>query len=142
VVGKIARLDTATARFEINALAVSYAAAVVIDGFPESRPDDGDEVVVIGTELGPSGELLARTLERHETEIETREGQEIEIEGLITRFVSPQDFDVSGVTATTTTATQFEGGTASTLALNLKVHVKGRVNAAQRLEAREIEIED
>ena len=142
VVGKIARLDRAAARFEINALAVSYAAAVAIEGFPEGRPNDGDEVVVVGTALGPSGELLARTLERHGEEIEEREGNEIEIEGLITRFVSPQDFDVADVTATTTAATVFEGGTADSLTLNLKVHVKGRVDAAQRLEARKIEIED
>jgi len=141
VAGKIARLSRAAARFEINALVVSYAAAVTIEGFPEGQPENGDEVVVVGTALAPSGALLARTLERR-AEIEDREGEEFEVEGLITRFVTPQDFDVSGVTVTTTAATQYEHGTAASLALNLKVHVSGRVNTALQREVRKVEIED
>jgi Domain of unknown function (DUF5666) len=115
---------------------------VLIEGFPDGEPRNGDDVLVVGGSLAPSGTLLAQTLERRAAEIEEREGEEVEIEGLITRFVSAQDFDVSGVTVTTTPATQFEHGSAASLTLNLKVHVKGPVNAAQQVEAREVEIED
>ena len=142
VAGRIAALNRAAARFEINSLVVSYAAAVAIEGFPDGEPDDGDEVIVVGTALAAGGSLLARTLERRAEEIEGREGEEFEIEGRITRFVSPQDFDVSAVTVTTTATTQYEHGTAANLALNLKVHVSGRVNAALQFEARKVEIED
>jgi hypothetical protein len=115
---------------------------VVIEGFPEGEPHNGDDVLVIGGALAPSGTLLAQTLERRAAEIEEREGEEVEIEGLITRFVSAQDFDVSDVAVTTTPTTEFEHGTAASLVLNLKVHIKGRVNAAQQVEARKVEIED
>ena len=142
VSGTVADVDTASSRFRLNALVVSYAAAVSIEGFPQGRPENGDPVIVVGSALGANGELLARTLERHGAELEEREGRELEIEGLITRFVSPLDFDVAGVRATTTAATTYEHGTAADLRLDLKVHVKGRVNAAQLLEARKIEIED
>jgi hypothetical protein len=142
VLGTAANVDTAAARFTLNTLVVSYAAAVAIEDFPRGQPANGDVVVAVGTALGPNGELLARTLERRGAEIEESEGREIEIEGFITRFVSPLDFDVAGVLVTTTATTQFEHGSAADLQLDLKVHVKGRVNAAQQLEAREVEIDD
>jgi hypothetical protein len=142
VTGRIARLDRSAARFEINALAVSYAAAVVIDGFPGGQPSDGDEVVVTGITVAPNGTLLATTLARQNAEVTRRAGEEFEVEGLITRFVSPQDFDVAGIGVTTTAATSYEHGSAATLALDLKVHVSGRVNTALELEARRVEIDD
>ena len=70
------------------------------------------------------------------------EGDEFEVEGLITRFVSPQDFDVANVAVTTTATTQYEHGSAASLRLDLRVHVSGRINAALELEAGRVEIED
>ena len=142
VAGTVARLDRAAARFDINALTVSYAAAVVVEGFPGGQPSDGDEVVVTGRAISPSGDLLATTLERRAGAAGLREGDEFEVEGLITRFVSPQDFDVANVRVTTTSATQYEHGSASALRLDLKVHVSGRVNAALQRDVRRLEIED
>jgi hypothetical protein len=142
VTGRISRLDRGAARFDINSLTVSYAAALVIDGFPSGQPSDGDEVVVTGSTVAPSGTFLATTLVRHAAGIVRRAGDEFEVEGLITRFVSPQDFDVAGVRVTTTAATSYEHGSAASLALDLKVHVSGRVNAALELEARRVEIDD
>jgi hypothetical protein len=142
VAGRVARLDRSAARFDINALSVSYAAAVVVDGFPTGQPSDGDEVVVTGSVLAPGGALLATTLVRQPTVVTRRVGDEFEVEGLITRFVSSRDFDVAGVRVTTTASTLYEHGNAGTLALDLKVHVSGRVNTALELEARKVEIDD
>jgi hypothetical protein len=142
VTGRVARLDRAAARFDINALTVSYAAPAVIEGFPGGQPNEGDEVIVTGRAVAPDGVLLANTLERRAAAPQAREGDEFEVEGLITRFVSPQDFDVAGVAVTTTASTQYEHGDAATLALDLKVHVSGRVNAALLREARKVEIDD
>jgi hypothetical protein len=142
VAGRVSRLSRSATRFYINGLVVSYAAASVIDGFPNGQPSDGDEVVVTGSTVTPSGALLATTLVRRSTAVARRAGEEFEVEGLITRFVSPQDFAVAGVDVTTTAATSYEHGSAATLALDLKVHVSGRVNAALELEARRVEIDD
>ncbi|HJR71605.1 MAG TPA: DUF5666 domain-containing protein [Gammaproteobacteria bacterium] len=142
VTGHVARLNLTAARFDINALTVSYASAAVIEGFPNGQPNEGDEVIVVGRSVAPNGAFLADTLERRTDAIPRREGDEFEVEGLITRFVSPQDFDVANVAVTTTATTQYEHGSAASLTLDLRVHVSGRVNAALELEARRVEIED
>jgi hypothetical protein len=142
VSGKVERLSRSAARFDINALTVSYSSAAVIEGFPTGEPSEGDEVVVTGRAVASNGTLLAATLERRRGEVGVRAGDEFEIEGLITRFVSPQDFDVAGVAVTTTPATRYEHGSPSSLALDLKVHVSGRVNGALQREASKVEIED
>jgi len=142
VTGKVERLSRPAARFEINSLTVSYSSAAVIEGFPTGEPGEGDEVVVTGRAVTANGMLLADTLERLPDEAALRAGDEFEVEGLITRFVSPQDFDVAGVAVTTTAGTQYEHGSPSSLTLDLKVHVSGRVNGASQREASKVEIDD
>jgi hypothetical protein len=142
VTGRVARLSRAAARFDINALTVSYASALVIEGFPGGEPSDGDEVVVTGRTVTSSGTLLAETLERRSGAGALRAGDEFEIEGLITRFASPQDFDVAGLAVTTTATTQYEHGSPASLALDLEVHVSGRVDAALQRVASKVEFED
>jgi hypothetical protein len=140
--GTVANLNRAAARFEINALTVDYRSAAIVDGFPAGEPSDGDEVVVEGARLGSRGELVAEELLMAERELEGQNGDHAEIEGLITRFVSPADFDVSGVAVTTSPATVYEGGNAADLQLNVKIKVEGLVNAGGLIEARKIEVKD
>ena len=66
-------------------------------------------------------------------------GMEVEIEGLITRFVSATDFDVAGKPVTTTSTTRFENGSAADLALNVKVEAEGQVNAGGVLVATKVQ---
>jgi hypothetical protein len=140
--GTVANLNRAAARFEINALTVDYRSVAVIDGFPTGEPRDGDEVVVEGARLGNRGELIAEELLLTESELEGENGDHAEIEGLITRFASPADFDVSGSAVTTSPTTAYEGGTAADLQLNVKIKVEGAVNGAGVIEARKIEVKD
>jgi hypothetical protein len=140
--GEVENLNRAGARFEINALTVDYRSAVVIEGFPTGEPSEDDEVVVEGTRLNGRGELVAEVLSLAESELEGEDGAETEIEGLITRFVSPADFDVSGSAVTTSSATDYEGGSAADLQLNVKIKVEGTVNSSGVIEAREIEVKD
>jgi len=139
--GEVANLNRAAARFEINALTVDYRSAAVIEGFPTGEPREGDEVVVEGTRLN-GGQLVAEVLSLAESELEDDDGTETEIEGLITRFVSPADFDVSGSAVTTSSATFYEGGSAAQLQLNVKVQVEGAINASGVIVARKIEVKD
>ncbi len=55
-------------------------------------------------------------------------GDEMELEGLITAFVSQTDFNVNGMSITTYFGTEFEHGNAADLGLNIRVEVKGTIN--------------
>ena len=65
----------------------------------------------------------------------------VEEEGLITRFASATDFDVAGEKVTTTASTVFKNGTAADLALNVRVEVRGTLDANKVLVADVVEIE-
>ena len=62
-----------------------------------------------------------------------------EIEGFVTRFISLTDFDVSGIPATTTGSTIYEGGASTDLGQNLKIEIEGEFNASGILVATKIE---
>jgi hypothetical protein len=143
VVGAITAIDVAALRFAIGSLNVDYSGAVLVDGFPSGGPRLGDRVVVKGTTASPDATLIARELYLvEESEQEQGQGREAEVEGLISRFVSPADFDVSGRRASASGATVYEGGSSASLALNVKVKVDGIVDAAGVIAARKIEVKD
>jgi hypothetical protein len=142
VAGPVTSLDSALLRFNVRDLVVDYSAAVVIEGFPQGGPANGDRVVVEGSLSPATGRFMARELERDEEEFEGDEGDEAEVEGRITRFVTPLDFDVAGRGVTAPPSTSYSGGSASSLVLNAKVHVHGRFDANGVIRAIEIEIED
>jgi hypothetical protein len=139
--GVVSGLDSAALHFNLGALVVDYSQAVLIEGFASGGPSNGDRVIVKGASVAPSGALVAREV-RHVVDDDTQPGREAEIEGLITRFVSPLDFDVAGKPVTTTASTTYQGGNAGTLALNAKVEVEGTTDAGGTIVARKIEIED
>jgi hypothetical protein len=141
VFGVVTLLDTAALRFSIGALVIDYSSASVIEGFPSGGPRDGDRVIVKGM-LRSNGSLSARELRLEEESEHEEGGSEAELEGLITRFVSPADFDVSGRRASASQTTVFEGGSAASLALNVKVELHGTRNDAGVIVARKIEIKE
>jgi hypothetical protein len=53
--------------------------------------------------------------------------------------VSASDFDVAGQRVTTTASTRYEGGTAADFAVNVRVEVEGRIDAAGRIVASEVQ---
>jgi hypothetical protein len=140
VLGRVARLDRARARFFVEALAVDYSSALSIDGFPAGQPSDGDQIVAVGTRAG-DGALRAEQLRLQAASL-PRPGESAEIEGLITRFTAADDFDVAGVPVAAGAATDYEGGSAASLALNVKVKAEGTVDPSGKLLARKIEVKD
>ena len=136
VTGIAASVDTAAMTFMIDQLLIDYSGAVLQD-FPGGMPANGDLVEVKGTQIGAAGELIATSVEFKDGDVD--EDTDVEIEGLITRFVSDTDFDVAGLPVTTTATTVYEGGTAADLALNVKVEAEGVINAAGILVADTIE---
>lgn len=138
VTGIAANVDTASMTFSIQDLVIDYSAAMVND-FPGGAPEDGQLVEAEGMNLGAQGELLATEIEFKGNDFSFDDDDDVEVEGLITRFVSDTDFDVSGIPVTTTSSTEFEDGSRADLALDRKVEVEGSVNAAGILVAEEIE---
>jgi len=136
ITGFISGLDTAALTFMMGQLLVDYSAATLTD-FPNGVLSNGDLIEAKGTQLGTNGELLATSVEFEDDD--PAEDAEVEIEGLITRFVSATDFDVSNLPVTTNGQTVFEGGTAADLALNVKIEAEGSIDAQGVLVAEKIE---
>lgn len=139
VMGLVSGLDTVGSTFMINALSVDYSTAMLQD-FPSGAIAEGDLVEVKGMTLSANGELLATTIEFKGGALDPGDGDDVELEGFITRFSGTADFDVSGFPVTTTVQTTYEGGTAADLGLDLKVEVDGSVNASGVLVAEKVDI--
>jgi hypothetical protein len=142
VLGTVGSVDTAAHTLKINALTVDYSSATM-SGFASGQPAAGDLVIARGTVFDDAMTKLTATKVRlAETDRdEQAQGGMVEEEGLITRFGSPTDFDVAGAKVTTTASTMFKNGTAADLALNVRVEVRGTLDANKVLVADVVEIE-
>ena len=136
VIGTVSNFDSSSHSFRINALNVDYSGAMLND-FPSGQLGNGDLVEVRGNVYVPSTTTLTATqVERVHSEHEDADGgSEIEREGLITRFVSATDFDVTGQPVTTNDSTTYRNGTKDDLALNVKVEVEGSYDSNNVLVA-------
>jgi hypothetical protein len=133
----------------INSLVVDFAMrSAVFDNFPNGRDFAEDDPVEVKGEqtLGTMGELIATRVEYKGAILDGNEGDHLEIEGFISRFGSPQDFDVTvngidiTVEADFTQFTDLEGGLPTDLGLNIKVEVEGEYNDMGILRATKVEI--
>lgn len=138
VTGVASDVDTAAHKLNVNALVVDYSAAAVRD-FPNGQPSNGDLVEAKGTSVNAAGELVASSIERKHDADDAGAGMQVEIEGLVTRFVSATDFDVAGKPVTTNSSTRFENGSAAELALNVKVEAEGRLDSNGVLVATKVQ---
>jgi hypothetical protein len=137
IVGTVSGYDGAAKRFNLNAQVVDYSAAQ-LENLPGGTIANGQRVEVNGSLVGTV--LSATRVEYQGDALAGTSGERREIEGLITRFASASDFDVAGLTVTTTSQTSYENGTAADLALNVKVEAEGSLNSAGVLVASKIGI--
>ena len=137
VKGTIGSLDTNARSFALGQLTVSYASAQ-LNGFASGQPANGDRVEAFGTVDG-SGVLVATRIEKESGGSAGNADEQADYEGLITSFVSATDFSVAGQRVTTTASTAYEGGTASSLALDVPVEVEGRFNASGVIVATKVQ---
>ncbi len=136
--GRVESLDTQNRTFVINGLTVDYRAAVLDDSF-NGVISNGDFVEAKGDSLGTNGELIATEVELEDDAlVEFEVDGEVEVEGFVTRFASATNFDVAGIRVSTTSATEYDDGTAADLAVNVKLEVEGRLNANGVLVAEEV----
>lgn len=137
--GTVSALDIANLRFNLGTLVVDFSTAT-LDNFPGGQISDGDFVEAKGMMLNGAGELVATRVELEALVPGANNGDRVEIEGFITRFVSATDFDVAGLPVTTTASTTFVGGVAGDLGLNVKVEAEGEIDSNGVLVASKIDI--
>jgi Domain of unknown function (DUF5666) len=142
IIGRVEMVDLGAFTFSIGDLVVDYSGALLIEGFEEGAPENGDVVLVVGSGLDIAGALTAARLANIDSDESEYGGDEAEVEGLITRFVSTTDFDVAGKRATTTNTTTYEGGSAADLQLNVKIQIEGEFDGSGTIVADKIEVKD
>lgn len=146
IVGFVSSLDSAGRLFRINDLVVDYSTAS-LDDFPARGIADGDLVEVEGDRF-ESGVLHADEVDyegaraRFGCDEFDDDDCDMELEGYISRIASATRFDVDGFPVAITSATTFEDGTSSDIALNVRVEVDGFVDADGVLVASKVEFED
>lgn len=139
VTGTVASHDSAAQTFMINQLVVDYSAAL-LDNFQNGQIENDLLVETKGTQLDAFGALTATSVEQKDNNAIGDDGDYIEVEGFITRFVNSTDFDIAGIGVITNGSTVFEGGQASDLGHNVKVEVEGTFNANKQIVAEKVDI--
>ena len=139
VKGMIANLTATT--FTIGTLTVDYSLVL-----PQDRPatlSNGLFVEVKANTLPDpiTGVLTATKVEVEDEDEGAVEGNELDLEGFVTDFVSATEFKVNGQAVTTNFQTSYEHGVAADLANNVRVEVEGRLTGGV-LVAEEISFED
>jgi hypothetical protein len=141
ITGIVRSLDAVNHRFKINAATIDFSAAA-FGGFPAGRSVQNGDMVAVSSAPAPlsgSGPIAATRVD-FLAAVVAGTGVAGEIEGVITRFASAADFDVSGVHVTANSSTTYEGGTAADLAQGANVEVHGQFDASGTLVAGHIEI--
>ena len=132
--GVVESLDPLDSTFIINGLTVDYFDVInppaLANGlFVEVEGDTFDAGILIATKVEIEDDGISGA----------DDGDDGEVEGYITDFVSATNFSVSGVPVTTNGQTTYEHGVVGDLALNVKVEVEGEVNSSGVLVARKVE---
>ena len=142
VTGYVSKLVADAKLFKINALVVDYSAANM-DDFTTGQPGEGDLVLVKGFTFDPYGTFIATRVElRSDDWLKADAGDELEVEGTITDFVSATAFKVAGRAVTTTPTTLYEHGTVANLANDVLVEVEGTADAAGVLVALKVRFKE
>jgi hypothetical protein len=134
--GRIDNHDPATQTFTIGELTVDYSEPLVF----EDVPFDAEFVDIQGVFVEDRFVATRFTVEQNTFVFEV--GTEIELYGVVTRFKSPSDFEVSDLPVTTTPETVFIFGTAADLAQNAELAVRGFWNADSVLVVEYVEFVD
>lgn len=128
--GTVSLLDETIRQFNIGDLLIDYGQADV-DGQLAN-----DALVRISSDIGVINSIFIA--EDVEVVVPLMEGEPANIEGLITRFRTHQDFDIDGRPIMTNNTTMYQNGDANELGLNIRVRVFGRRNEGQVVIASQI----
>lgn len=133
--GRISQVDVSNQTFIINGLVIDYSR--VARG---ALPAENQYLRVTSRASLQNNLLLASDYRLTQEFVEFTVGEEAELEGLVTAFISPSRFAVNGQLVVTTAATEFENSTAADIKLNALLEAEGRINKQGELVAEEISV--
>ena len=136
--GTIASLDSTAMSFLIGSQEVDYSSAILSD-IRNDTLVDGLFVEVESTSDLVDGVLIASEIEGKSEGFDGDEGDEVEIEGVVTAFTDSTNFEVNGQAVTTTSTTTYENGTVDNIQLDVRLEAEGELDANGVLVADEIE---
>jgi hypothetical protein len=139
--GFVRQLDTVNKTFQIGSLIVDYA-QTAWDGFETTALANAQYVEAKTRQALQGNRLIAYEIELEDEYDHFSTGVKVELEGVITRFVSATDFTVNRQVIMTTENTRFEGVAASSLARNVLVEIDGKINDLGILVADEVSVKD
>jgi hypothetical protein len=140
VEGTISEIDPITKTFKLNGnLIIDYGSSL-FEGLSEADLVDNLYVALSSEQNIQNNTVIAHTLYAIDTSLEI--DVIYEIEGLITRFVSPTEFDIDGIPVSTNAKTVYKNGSATQLGLNQFAIIKGTSNANGVLIAEQINLFD
>ncbi|MDJ0927910.1 MAG: DUF5666 domain-containing protein [Gammaproteobacteria bacterium] len=125
VVGTVSGLDLTNMLFSIDRLTVDYSGAQLID-LPMGMPVNGLRVNVRGS---LTNGILAVDQIAEITNPTPTPGERAHLSGIVTRFVSPTDFDLNGLPVTSNASTGYVNGVVDDLEANAEITVAGNVTA-------------
>jgi hypothetical protein len=120
-------------------LIIDYGSSL-FEGLSEADLVDNLYVALSSEQNIQNNTVIAHTLYAIDTSLEI--DVIYEIEGLITRFVSPTEFDIDGIPVSTNAKTVYKNGSAMQLGLNQFAIIKGTSNANGVLIAEQINLFD
>jgi Domain of unknown function (DUF5666) len=124
--GRVVNLDDTAKRFDINALRVDYASAVVTPG-PSGSLLVGSGVAVSGAAVGPAGELIAEQVVFKRTDVKGNPGVYVDVEGYVTGLDPSNSliFEVAGLPVIMRLGSVVDG----LLASDARIEVRGELSA-------------
>jgi len=143
VKGTVNDLQEGPMTFQIGSMIVHYTSTTALVNLPGGVLSNGIYVEVkstVGFDI--NGVFVATQIEGHASGISADAGSIVELQGFITRYVSPTDFDVNGQPVSITASTRYEHGTAANLQLGVRVETEGTLGTDGTLLARKISFEN
>ena len=137
--GLIAELDADAQTFRIGGQLVDYSTAEIKNAPPAGLSND--LFVEVHAHGGPTGGVLvADEVDVKGTDFGGDEGEEVEIEGLVTRVNSATEFVLNQTRRVRIDSrTEFENGSAADIAVDTRLEAEGIVDSDGVLAAREID---
>lgn len=138
--GEVTGLDTVKQQFTLHGTVVNYAGAAG-NNLPTNLAN-GLTVRVRGT-LATAPNVVPATINATRVRVRNldnlkKDGKQLELEGIVTKFTSVTDFEVNGNKVSVAASAKVEG----TVAAGSRVEVEGTVNATGVLVATKVEVKN